>query len=77
MPVILCSLDIRSLLPLVTAAEKKKDLLTGPRVVHAVARTPIYPQLPYTFAYWLAVAEQSILEPVDTSLYPRLRLPIT
>jgi hypothetical protein len=44
------------LLPLVTAAEKKKDLLT---------------------AYWLAVAEQSILEPVDTSLYPRLRLPIT
>jgi hypothetical protein len=61
MPVILCSLDIGLLLPLVAAAEKKKDLLASTRVVNAVARPPIYPQLPYTFAYRLTVSEQSVL----------------
>ena len=46
------------------------------RVIHAVAGSPVDPQLPYAFADWLTVAEQASLDTVHACLYPRLSLPV-
>jgi hypothetical protein len=71
------SFDILRLRSLIATAQEDDERRTVLRVIHAVTRTVVDPQLAHAFAEALPVAEESGFQAVETRHYTRTGRGIT